>query len=1055
MQQTIYKSEILYITAQLTLVLLLACVLLPSFAYSAVVSWNKDVQGSIGPADTAGVISVANWNNSLPAEITVDLLNHFGGVTSLDINPVAPFDFSIQNSDPGLDQSGTSNKRLLNGYLNAGVTTTPVVSYVQISQIPYASYDLHAYFSSDIAGRTGSVILGGSSYDFMTVGAASLSGPNALFLEANSNSTHATPANYAVFRGLSGPTQALITDIPDFGGIAGFQIVERTANTVAFNVNAVGETKSVPNWGIDVAWPNFHNVRQSIENIGLNQVDSARVLVYFDEPLVNNGGNYELNAAAKAKVDDHLNLVAMAGTNLPLTFGTAGTFSDQIDASYLQGGGVNVTQYARAIKATQEYINSKAGFTSSPIIAIEAFNEPDYQLPYTNPTDLNSIIGQLKTYSEFQNTLMVAPSTLNSDLAQGWYDQVPQATAGSSHLLAGSLTSWTNFIDHVNNDGKPFVSMELHSMGEMLAGAERDMQIGMIWADVLRGRGTLIQASDGKRLGYAEDLGNQAAAAVYRAPNGQVIAFAGGLERDYTGSHTAFRFVSTDEDVYYNGIPVREYWLHAKPDEYQSAEDNDYINFGSASREGSYALIDEGTPSIPALDGYRWKIVNVQDGSVMESTGSSNGATIRSATDDGGVNQLWRITRTRDGYYHFYNANSGLAMETQNASLNDGANIQQWGTVDGSHKQWYIEQAGNGSFNIANAWSHKFLDADLGSTNIIQWEGHGNLNQQWQFVLANPTHGPNANYLFNGNSLDSAGASHGTPTGSPTYGPGRVGAFDSAIQLDGVDDFVQLSSGIADTEDITIATWVKWDGGAGWQRIFDFGNDTNEYMFLSPASPNGQMRFGITTDSFGEEYILETDQLVVGEWVHLTLTLGGNTGILYINGVAKVAGQILPDPSDFNPTNNFIGKSQWAADPLFNGSIADFRIFDYALDSQQVAELIAPQSLGDFNGDGQVDLADYTVWRDHFGTAESTLPFGSIATGNGIVDAEEYALWVANFGENYLIAASASAATNVPEPNGIALLMLGTIGLLFNVRQKLPYTGFTLSTKNLKSRSQI
>ena len=187
-------------------------------------------------------------------------------------------------------------------------------------------------------------------------------------------------------------------------------------NTINFSPTAPGIDKSVPVWGVDTAWPNFDNVRQSIHHIGPSNVEIARVLVYFDEPLVNlGGGNYELNAAAKAKVDNHLNLVAQLGSNVPITFGTGGTFLGEIDSSYLQGGGVNVTQYANAIKATQAYINSQAGFTGSPIYAIEPFNEPDFNVPYANPIDLNSIIGQLKTHPAFSSTLMMAPSVLNSD----------------------------------------------------------------------------------------------------------------------------------------------------------------------------------------------------------------------------------------------------------------------------------------------------------------------------------------------------------------------------------------------------------------------------------------------------------------------------------------------------------------------------------------------------------------------------------------------------------------------------------------------------------------
>lgn len=52
---------------------------------------------------------------------------------------------------------------------------------------------------------------------------------------------------------------------------------------------------------------------------------------------------------------------------------------------------------------------------------------------------------------------------------------------------------------------------------------------------------------------------------------------------------------------------------------------------------------------------------------------------------------------------------------------------------------------------------------------------------------------------------------------------------------------------------------------------------------------------------------------------------------------------------------------------------------------------------GDFNGDGQVDAADYTLWRDNYLGDEATI--GHRGDGDGQVDADDYAVWVENFGQ--------------------------------------------------------
>ena len=75
---------------------------------------------------------------------------------------------------------------------------------------------------------------------------------------------------------------------------------------------------------------------------------------------------------------------------------------------------------------------------------------------------------------------------------------------------------------------------------------------------------------------------------------------------------------------------------------------------------------------------------------------------------------------------------------------------------------------------------------------------------------------------------------------------------------------------------------------------------------------------------------------------------------------------------------------------------------------------------GDFNGDGIVNLADYTVWRDNLGDAAEDALNGNGDGMNGI-DAGDYALWKTNFGATAAAAASLSiASAAVPEPSAIA-----------------------------------
>lgn len=73
------------------------------------------------------------------------------------------------------------------------------------------------------------------------------------------------------------------------------------------------------------------------------------------------------------------------------------------------------------------------------------------------------------------------------------------------------------------------------------------------------------------------------------------------------------------------------------------------------------------------------------------------------------------------------------------------------------------------------------------------------------------------------------------------------------------------------------------------------------------------------------------------------------------------------------------------------------------------ATVVAATIPGDYNGDGAVNAADYTVWRDSLG-ADVPIRSGADGDGDGVIGPNDYAVWQANFGM------TASSALAVPEP---------------------------------------
>jgi hypothetical protein len=100
----------------------------------------------------------------------------------------------------------------------------------------------------------------------------------------------------------------------------------------------------------------------------------------------------------------------------------------------------------------------------------------------------------------------------------------------------------------------------------------------------------------------------------------------------------------------------------------------------------------------------------------------------------------------------------------------------------------------------------------------------------------------------------------------------------------------------------------------------------------------------------------------------------------------------------------------------------------YQLDlSLMAARLLLP---GDYNADGNVDSADYVVWRKSL--AETGLGLAADVNQDSIVDGADYGAWRRNFG---LIAAGGNSP-GVPEPAALQLAAILLLTLARPVRSR-------------------
>ncbi len=192
-------------------------------------------------------------------------------------------------------------------------------------------------------------------------------------------------------------------------------------------------------------------------------------------------------------------------------------------------------------------------------------------------------------------------------------------------------------------------------------------------------------------------------------------------------------------------------------------------------------------------------------------------------------------------------------------------------------------------------------------------------------------------------AVDSVGQADGVVLG------GAVFTDDGKLNLAGTNGYVDLPNGlVSGLTNISLESWVTWNGGSGSQRIFDFGNNSNgennqgagqTYLMLTPKSSAGVLRFAISRSSTGGELAtIWTNTLAIGQPVHIVISYDfvAATSLLYINGQRAAAGLASIPLSAITDINVWLGRSNWP-DPYFNGLFDEFRIYNGVLSDAAVA----------------------------------------------------------------------------------------------------------------------
>ncbi|MEY2698546.1 MAG: hypothetical protein RL720_502 [Actinomycetota bacterium] len=231
----------------------------------------------------------------------------------------------------------------------------------------------------------------------------------------------------------------------------------------------------------------------------------------------------------------------------------------------------------------------------------------------------------------------------------------------------------------------------------------------------------------------------------------------------------------------------------------------------------------------------------------------------------------------------------------------------------------------------------------------------------------------------------SAANRNGTINGSVTYNssnsslvfPGNANAY-----VDMGAGFNSFGTGITIEFEAHFGPTVD----QGWERIFDFGNgpsSDNIWVGAYGGDPN-DLAIELFHGSVRKGYCVSAvNALTANTFAKYTITLDGSLCRMYVNGSeintraggygalvddsAKLGSTYTSVPSVNNRTKNYIGKSNWSADPAFNGSIKYVRIYTSALTSSEVT----------------TNSTSYTLTYSTTGSTSGSAP--AYQAGNGLV----------------------------------------------------------------------
>lgn len=238
---------------------------------------------------------------------------------------------------------------------------------------------------------------------------------------------------------------------------------------------------------------------------------------------------------------------------------------------------------------------------------------------------------------------------------------------------------------------------------------------------------------------------------------------------------------------------------------------------------------------------------------------------------------------------------------------------------------------------------------------------------------------------------------------------------------------------IEDALELTVERRGETSGFATWAGSISVDSDTNWHLNHATSPPPGK----------ADLYTVAIHELahalgfgVSAKWTSLVANSkfnGASASALYGGPVPLATGNSHWQEGVSSTVFGSVTSQTAAMTPgLTPGSRKRLTSLDAAALSDLGWTVIAPPaSSGDYNQDGIVNAADYTVWRNSLGQGANLAADGNTSMW---IDGGDFAVWKANYGEGVGSGATVSSseliAADVPEPKTCTLLVVAGLLIL-------------------------